>query len=110
VITRKSVRWLLLGAIAYIIIVPPVASVITAIVVFVGYLISLQLHPHRACRSCGGTGRHSGAIWAYGNRPCGSCGSAGRHRRWGTQFFHPSKQVRAEARSTAATRRRARPL
>jgi hypothetical protein len=109
-ITRKNIWWWVGGAIAYVLIVPPVGSVISAIVVFVGYIISIQIHPHRLCRACNGTGRHSGSIWAYGNRPCGVCGSAGRHRRWGTQFFYAGKQVRAEARSSTAAKRRARPL
>jgi DnaJ-class molecular chaperone len=110
VISRKNAHWWVLALAGFVFLVPRIAAVITLVVLFIGYLISIQLHPHRSCRACGGTGRHSGYVYGFANRPCGSCGSAGRHRRWGAQFFHPNKQVRAEARSTAAGRRRGKPL
>jgi DnaJ-class molecular chaperone len=106
VITRKNaVLWLIVaGLFAYK--APPVVSLAIGFVAFVGYLLSIQFHPHRNCRSCSGTGRRSGAVWAWGNRMCGLCGGQGRQRRWGAQFFHRNSQVRAEARAGAASQRR----
>jgi hypothetical protein len=110
VITRKNSKWWIIGAVVLVIVVPAIVSVIAAVVVIASYLLSIQFHPHRACRGCNGTGRHSGSVWAYGARMCGSCGGQGRQRRWGAMFLHRDKQVRAEVRAGAAARRRARPL
>jgi hypothetical protein len=110
VITRKNAYWWIIGAVAYVIFVPPIASIVTAAVVFTAYVISIQLHPHRLCRACKGTGRHLGAVWAYSGRSCMTCGGDGRHRRWGAQVFNSTRQVRGESRPAAARRRRARPL
>lgn len=52
-------------------------------VILVGYLVSGFLHPFRACRSCGGTGVHRGAIYRRASRNCASCGGKGRFRRVG---------------------------
>jgi hypothetical protein len=110
VITRKNaLSWVILAGL-FVIVAPVEAIVIAGVVVLAGYLVSLQVHPHRNCRSCDGTGRHSGAVWGYANRACGTCGGSPRHRRWGAQYLHASKQVRAEARAQAAGERRARPL
>lgn len=57
------------------------------LVALVSYIISLFLHPRRACWACRGTARHHGWLWAYGNRPCRNCGGTGRRPRWGTKFF-----------------------
>ena len=110
VITRKNALWWAVAAVVAAFVLPPAATIIAVIVLILGYLLSIQFHPHTACRRCGGSGRHAGSVWAYGNRPCGACGGQARHRRWGAQFFHRDKQVRAEARASVATKRRSRPL
>jgi hypothetical protein len=106
VITRKNAVLWLIGAGLFAFAAPPVATVLGAFVVVAGYLLSIQLHPHRSCRNCNGTGRNAGSVWAYANRMCGQCGGQGRHRRWGAQFFHRDTKVRAEARAGAAGQRR----
>ncbi len=105
-ITRKNGIWWLIGSGLFAFAVPPVVSALVAFFVVGSYLLSIQFHPHRNCRNCAGTGRHSGAVWAWGNRMCTSCGGQGRHRRWGAQFFHRDTKVRAEARAGAAGQRR----
>jgi DnaJ-class molecular chaperone len=106
VITRKNAAFWLIGACLFAFAAPPVASVSIGFVAVVSYLLSIQFHPHRNCRNCNGTGRHSGVVWAWANRVCDSCGGQGRHRRWGAQFFHRDTKVRAEARAGAAGQRR----
>jgi DnaJ-class molecular chaperone len=72
------------------------------------YVVSLQLHPRRVCRGCGGTGRHRGAMFWWGDRACTKCGGAPRHRRWGVQMLYgaPGRRTRAEQAAKDAGRRR----
>jgi hypothetical protein len=72
------------------------------------YLVSLQLHPRRVCRGCGGTGRHRGAMFWWGDRACTKCGGTPRHRRWGVQTLYgaPGRRTWAERTAKAAARRR----
>ena len=56
-------------------------------VFFVGYLISLRIHPLRKCPVCKMTGRHFGGVFTYAYRRCNACGGTGRKDRWGTQVF-----------------------
>lgn len=35
-----------------------------------GYRYSLWRHKTRKCHSCGGSGRHRGAVWAYAEGEC----------------------------------------
>lgn len=109
-ITRKNALWWIIAAVVFVIIAPVLYSIAIGFVTVISYLISIQLHPQRSCRACGGNGRHFGAVWAYGRRQCVSCAGQGRHRRWGAQFFHADKQVRAEARATESLQRRNKPL
>jgi hypothetical protein len=110
VITRANRLILLAIAVIATLFVPRGDAVIGWAIAFLGYLVSLWLHPHYNCRRCGGTGRHSGALYAWGNRRCNACGGQGRHRRIGTVIFSPGKQVWAERRQVAAGRRFNRPL
>lgn len=72
------------------------------------YVVSLQLHPRRVCRACGGTGRHRGAMFWWGDRACTRCGGAPRHRRWGVQTLYGAQGRRtwAEQAAKAAGKRR----
>jgi len=74
----------------------------------VSYVVSLRLHPRRVCRSCGGTGRHQGAMFWWGDRACTRCGGSPRHRRWGVQALYgaPGRRTRAEQAAKDAGRRR----
>ena len=73
-----------------------------AIIVVFGYLVSLRLHPWRACRGCRGRGHHRGAVFKYATRQCTSCGGNGRRARLGLRVLHPGRQVWGE-RAPAAT-------
>jgi DnaJ-class molecular chaperone len=78
------------------------ALIVLAIIVVIGYLVSLRLHPWHACRSCGGRGHHRGAVFKYARRACTSCGGNGRRARLGVRVFHGGRQVWGE-RAPAAT-------
>jgi len=79
---------------------------VVGVVVF--YVVSLQLHPRRVCRACGGTGRHRGAMFRWGDRACTRCGGGPRHRRWGVQALYGGSGQRtwAERAAKNAGRRR----
>lgn len=78
------------------------------VLVVVGYLASLRLHPNRACRSCGGSGNHRGSIYKYSQRSCTSCGGNGRRGRLGVRVLHGRAHVWGERKpaETAAERSR----
>ena len=79
------------------------------IFVAVLYVVSLERHSNRRCRSCGGTGRHRGAMFTWGDRLCTKCGGQSRHRRWGVQAFHPGDKAWAERSAAQAKKRRGAP-
>src|SRR5215475_925184 len=64
-----------------------------ALLVAAAYVVSLMRHPHRRCRACGGTGRHRGTMFTWGDRPCTTCGGGPRHRRWGVQAYRGDTQT-----------------
>lgn len=65
----------------------PDTLVIYAVVILVlGYLVSLKLHPWRPCLRCKGKPRHQGAIYSYAWRNCGRCGGGGRELRRGVRI------------------------
>jgi hypothetical protein len=86
-------------------------GVIFAVGAAVSYVVSLRLHPRRVCRGCGGTGRHRGAMFWWGDRACTRCGGSPRHRRWGVQALYgaPGQRTRAEQAAKDAGRRRGAP-
>ena len=47
------------------------------------YVVSLVVHPYRACWACHGTARHVGAVYAYAYRPCTRCHGSGKGLRLG---------------------------
>lgn len=53
----------------------------------VGYLLSLWLHPYTKCEACKGTGRHSGAVFGYAYRPCQKCSGGSRKQRLGARLL-----------------------
>ena len=83
--------------------------VITAIVGFVMWLVSVWLTPFRSCRTCRGTGRRTGALSTWAHRQCPSCAGAGRHRRYNVTTFFGDRLTRGEARAFRARSRRGRP-
>jgi hypothetical protein len=57
------------------------------VIVAVGYLVSLRIHPLRKCPRCKMTGRHFGGVFSYAYRPCRRCRGSGRRDRLGTQVL-----------------------
>ena len=79
--------------------------IITAVVGFVLWLVSIWLTPFRRCRTCGGTGRLFGAMSTWAHKQCPSCGGTGRHRRYNVTTFFGNKLTRGEARASKARSR-----
>ena len=62
--------------------------VLIIVIVAVGYLVSLRLHPLRKCPTCNMSGRHYGAIFSNNYRRCKRCEGRGQLDRVGTQVFY----------------------
>ena len=82
---------------------------VIALVVVVGYLISLRLHPlGRICKRCRGTGIQKGFIFRYSHRRCTKCGGNQVRGRYGLRTLHRGGQVWGERKPAEAAARRAR--
>jgi DnaJ-class molecular chaperone len=57
------------------------------VVIAVGYLVSLRMHPLRKCPRCNMSGRHYGAFFTSAYRRCRRCEGKGQLDRVGTQVF-----------------------
>jgi hypothetical protein len=110
VVTRKNAGWWVIGVAFALIALPVAGKVLTGLLVLVAYLLSLQKHPHRDCRTCGGTGFHRGYVFAFAHRRCAACGGQSRHRRFGNVVLSPGRPTRAERKAAEAGQRRNRPL
>jgi hypothetical protein len=51
------------------------------------WLLSLLLHPFRACSTCNGASKSYGALATRSFRLCGSCGGSGRQLRLGARVW-----------------------
>jgi DnaJ-class molecular chaperone len=61
--------------------------VLIAIILAVGYFVSLRIHPLKKCPTCKMTGRHFGGFYTYSYRRCRTCDGTGRRDRFGTRVF-----------------------
>jgi DnaJ-class molecular chaperone len=61
--------------------------VLIVLIVAVGYVISVRLHPLRKCPSCNMSGRHFGSIYSGSYRRCAKCQGRGQLDRVGTKVF-----------------------
>jgi hypothetical protein len=89
--------------------IPILAAVITAFVGAGLWRASIHRTPFRRCRTCGGAGRQSGALFTWAHRQCPSCAGSGRHRRYFVTGIYGSNQTRAEQRALLAQSRANRP-
>jgi len=85
------------------------AVVLTGLVGFVLWLVSIWLTPFRRCRTCKGTGRQTGLMSTWAHRQCPNCGGSGRHRRYNVTTVFRNNLTRGEARAASARTRRNRP-
>jgi hypothetical protein len=70
--------------------------ILAAIVLGVGYWLSVRLSPRAPHQACGGTGRSHGWIFTSAHHKCAGCGGSGRVIRYGaSRWGHPA--VRDEA-------------
>ena len=63
--------------------------ILLGVIVLVGYLISLRLHPFGSCPACRNrraAGRHHGSVYTYSHRRCRRCDGTNRQERWGTRL------------------------
>jgi hypothetical protein len=84
-------------------------AIITAVVAFILWLVSVWLTPFRRCRTCRGAGRQTGFMSTWAHRPCPTCAGVGRHRRYNVTTFFGNNLTRGEARAVRARSRRFRP-
>ena len=59
------------------------------VLVAIGYVISLRLHPFTRCPACKGLrtpGRPHGSIYGYAHRRCRRCNGTNRQERLGTRL------------------------
>ncbi len=83
--------------------------ILTGVVGFFLWLVSVWLTPFRRCRTCRGTGRQTGFMSTWAHRQCPNCGGSGRHRRYNVTTFFGNNLTRGEARAFRAQSRRNRP-
>ena len=62
--------------------------VLIIVIIAVGYLVSLRIHPLRKCPRCNMSGRHFGAVFPGSYRRCRKCQGRGQLDRVGTQVFY----------------------
>ena len=67
--------------------------IIVAIIVIIGYYLSLRAHPFTKCRLCNGRGRHFGTLYTSSFRRCRKCGGTGRKDRFGVRFINRSEKT-----------------
>ena len=62
--------------------------ILIAVVVVLGYYLSLRIHPTTRCKRCDSSTRHYDLVYSDRRRgTCPSCGGTGRQERFGTRFF-----------------------
>ena len=57
------------------------------VLVVLGYVGSLAVHPRVKCAVCRGKGNHRGLIFSYADRACRYCKGTGRQERLGRRLF-----------------------
>jgi DnaJ-class molecular chaperone len=62
--------------------------ILIIVIIAVGYLVSLRIHPLRKCPRCNMSGRHFGAVFPGSYRRCRKCQGRGQLDRVGTQVFY----------------------
>jgi len=70
--------------------------VLAAVVLFIGYAVSIRFHPRTACGKCKGSGRYYGHVYTWMFRFCHKCLGTGRKVRWGSAQWGTTR-VRSEA-------------
>ena len=84
--------------------------IVAALVLAVGYWVSLRLNPRTTHRSCKGSGRSYGWGYSWAYHRCAGCGGSGRvvrygAARWGQQTVRDEAARQASA-ATEAKRQR----
>jgi hypothetical protein len=96
----------LLGIVVVLLALPLTWGLGFGVILAIGYYVSLHLHPDEFCRTCGGTGRHSGWLFLWSRRQCPSCAGQGRNRRLGNVILHPNRDTYRERTANRAKERR----
>jgi DnaJ-class molecular chaperone len=68
------------------------------VIVIVGYVLSILLHPYAKCDRCKGLGRHPGSLFTYSLRPCHRCNGTGRKQRIGALLLGRGKRQKPTSR------------
>jgi hypothetical protein len=76
--------------------------IVAAVILGVGYWVSLRLNPRTGHRSCKGTGRGYGRVYTWTHHRCLDCGGTGRVIRYGaSRWGHQAVRDEAARRATA---------
>jgi DnaJ-class molecular chaperone len=62
---------------------PVLVLIVLVVVLALGYVVSVFLHPFKICPACKGTPRSYGSMYTKSFRLCDRCGGSGRVRRLG---------------------------
>jgi hypothetical protein len=90
-----------------------VGLILAAVLLLIGYMVSIRRHPRIAHRSCGGTGRSHGWLYTWTHHRCQGCSGSGRAirygaARWGApairQEAERAARIRAQAKQSSAWR------
>jgi hypothetical protein len=66
--------------------------ILIAVVVVLGYYLSLRIHPTTRCKRCDSGSRHYDLLYSDRARgACPGCGGTGRQERLGVRLFIDSK-------------------
>lgn len=58
-----------------------------ALIVALGYYLSLRIHPLTKCKRCNGAARHYNLVYSERRPVCPACGGTGRQERLGVRLF-----------------------
>jgi hypothetical protein len=62
--------------------------ILIAVVVVLGYYLSLRMHPTTRCKRCDSGSRHYDLLYSErGRGACPDCGGTGRQERLGVRLF-----------------------
>lgn len=95
--TKQRSPWLLILILVASYAIGHLAGLIlTAVIAFLAYLVSVRMNPRIACRKCDGKGRFNGWLFTWVWHFCHHCAGKGAGIRWGAARWG-TEAARAEA-------------
>lgn len=108
--TRRSFPVIFFGLLVVAIVAHSVVIGVIWLVLMLGYVVSVLIHPRSRCTHCNGTGELRGSIFTWTFRRCGQCQGGRIIRRGATSIGLPHVRQQAgaqrRARENTSTRQR----